>query len=395
METFKVSDGNGGQYDFTKNPDGSYDIVGTSGETFKVLFPSKLVLNTQTDPPQPANDRNFLLIDAAIKTYENKSKSVPDQNRGIGEGFGPGGGIGGSNLNEIPRSETPNNLDSYILNSPSKSLIYPLESGGQFNRNLDYFKLTAYEYTPDSSIVQDVNFLSSRIEDRATTALGTIYLPMQPSEDRSSVGYGPSGINQLQKIATQFFGETAKNPENILQNFKNALGKSGKAAESITANDIVAYFGGKSVGADLFTRATGKILNNNLELLFNGPELRTFSYNYVFNPRSEEESKTIRSMFKWLKKNMLAKNEGLFLKSPNFFKPEYKTFDSEGLIDHPFLNKIGYSFLTGLNINYIPDNSYMTYSNKSMTSYNLQLELTEINPIYSNAINLENDVMDF
>ena len=38
--------------------------------------------------------------------------------------------------------------------------------------------------------------------------------------------------------------------------------------------------------------------------------------------------------------------------------------------------------LTNCTVQYNPDGSYMTYDDGSMTSYNLQLNFSELNPIY-------------
>ena len=59
-------------------------------------------------------------------------------------------------------------------------------------------------------------------------------------------------------------------------------------AGGVTTNDIASYFAGQAIGNNkLFTRGTGKILNPNLELLFETPTLRTFNYNFQFTPREE------------------------------------------------------------------------------------------------------------
>ena len=51
--------------------------------------------------------------------------------------------------------------------------------------------------------------------------------------------------------------------------------------------------------------------------------------------------------------------------------------------EHPYMNKIKPCALTGLNVNYTPEGSYMTYEDGgSMTGYDLTLNFQEIEPIY-------------
>jgi hypothetical protein len=72
---------------------------------------------------------------------------------------------------------------------------------------------------------------------------------------------------------------------------------------------------------------------------------------------------------------------GLFLKTPSVFKLQYiygKTGDQ-----HPFLNKIKTCALTSFNVDYTPDGNYMTYNDDgSMTSYNVSMTFSELEPIY-------------
>jgi len=142
-----------------------------------------------------------------------------------------------------------------------------------------------------------------------------------------------------------------------------------------------AYFAGQAVGANITSRATGKVINPNLELLFSGPRLRTFNFNFNLTPRTEEESKEIRRIIKVFKKNMASQRSSsrLFLETPNIFKLEYIYSGNQ---QHPYLNKFKPCALTSFNVNYTPDGSYMTYQGGSLTSYDIQLSFAEIEPIY-------------
>ena len=62
-----------------------------------------------------------------------------------------------------------------------------------------------------------------------------------------------------------------------------------------------------------------------MELLFSGPTLRDFSYQFKFTPRFEKEAQTVRTIIKAFKRNMAPKGSagGTFLKSPNIFEIQY------------------------------------------------------------------------
>ena len=74
----------------------------------------------------------------------------------------------------------------------------------------------------------------------------------------------------------------------------------------------------------------------------------------------------------------------IFLGTPDIYDIKY-VFN--GGTDHPFLNKIKPCALTGFNVNYAPDGSFMTYQNGSMTSYGIDMQFDEIEPIYNDDIN--------
>ena len=156
---------------------------------------------------------------------------------------------------------------------------------------------------------------------------------------------------------------------------------------------LTAYFAGQAVGANLLGRA-GVIVNPNLEVLFNGPKLRTFSYNFNFTPRDDREAKTIRTIIKVVKKAMAPKRRkaAIFLNVPAVFKIKYLM---RGTTEHPFLNKIKPCAMVGFNVDYTPDGSYMTYGDGSMTSYKVSMNLAEIEPIYNDDIELDSQNMGY
>jgi len=267
------------------------------------------------------------------------------------------------------------------------SLWYPLTR----DSNLDYLKVTVLEYVvpglPGSgTFVTDSTESSRRKKSTGTT----VFLPMQPGiKDSNGVDWNEDRLNFLQ-------AKGAKAAINAINNIGNGdfaaaikgLGFDvGEAAKDLMGSAgigeyLTSYFAGQAVGANVIGRTAGAVLNNNLELLFQGPRLRTFNYNYKFTPREAREAQMVRDIIRLFKTESAVRRSdtGLFLVTPNVFDLEY--IHGPTGVQHPFLNEIKTCALTNISVDYTPDGSYMTYQDGSMTSYSVTLSFSELEPIY-------------
>lgn len=308
-----------------------------------------------------------------------------------------GGGPGdvGDQLSTIDNNETK----TETFSSSGEILRYPLKNNDE---DFDFLKITEFQYEPPglSSISSDKQFGSESTETRIKKFGGTVCLPMHSGiSDSNSVGWGNDSLNPVQAA----FGQLASNAITDLsqvQGFQDVINSAGNLmsgaidilqtglSDPNAKQYITQYFAGQAVGANIVGRTTGLTLNPNLELLFTGPNLRTFSYSYKLTPRDSKESEEIKKIILFFKKAMAAQksNSGLFLKTPSVFKLQYiygKTGEQ-----HPFLNKIKTCALTSFNVDYTPDGNYMTYNDDgSMTSYNISMSFSELEPIYRDDYN--------
>ena len=251
----------------------------------------------------------------------------------------------------------------------------------------------AGEYTDDTSSYGTLSTPSQRYtqEARKKNILATVRLPMTSGiSESNSVNWGNGDtLNSLQRGAANIAsaGIAAVGGQETWEKFfGESKSELKKMFGDIDDNQIKAFFAGQAVGANIFTRGTGMVLNPNLELLFNGPNLRTFQYNYNFTPREPAEAANIKNIIRFFKQNMAPKRSdgGTFLESPNIFQLKYLSGGEE----HPFLNNIKLTALTGFNVNYTPSNQYMTYAeNKSMTSYQVQMTFNELEPVLFDDFN--------
>ena len=136
-------------------------------------------------------------------------------------------------------------------------------------------------------------------------------------------------------------------------------------------------------GGNIEGRAYGSVNNNNLEVLFGGPGLRSFSFQFSFYPREPNEAIEVRKIIRTFKQSMSVKRSAnsLLLKAPHTFAISYLTAGKKA---HPYLNRFKECALTSCNIDYTPDGTYMTYGGdeKSMTAYRMTLSFSELEPIF-------------
>ena len=229
-----------------------------------------------------------------------------------------------------------------------------------------------------------------------------IELPIpQEVNDSNSVTWGEDRVNAIE-LATLSLAQKA---------MKGATGEEGQAQR---ARSFISAFTSGAVIGDLTTetqdalraslsgfainqlgsqvsaksvisRSTGQILNNNLELLFSGVNLRSFPFTFTFSPRSPKEADVVKAIIRSLKMSMAAKAgefngsaQGIFLKSPDLFQLDYL---KDGK-NHPFLNRFKLTALTGMSVNYTNAGTYASYNDGTPVNLRMNLTFKEINPIY-------------
>ena len=323
------------------------------------------------------------------KTYKDIFKKATEKNSANIKSSD----VGDGNLSWEP---TPTNRDANNRSTGSGRFIgrYPLNESHRVK--YDYLQVTALQHKANTAGTNTGGGFADA-EERSMARLGSVFLPMQPGlSESNAVNWGGQEANAFQAAAFRVAQGTIAEPKGFGAKAKklmsSAIDESENMIEGISRDDIAAYFAGQAVGnTSLFTRGTGKVLNPNLELLFGGPQLRQFNYNFRFTPREAREAREVKGIIKFLKKNMapIRMDGRLFLKTPNVFKLKYIFKNGR---QHPFLNKIKRCALMNMQVDYTPDGSYMTYDDGSMTSYNVTMTFGELNPIYQEDFDSSNDM---
>ena len=224
-----------------------------------------------------------------------------------------------------------------------------------------------------------------------------IELPIpQQITDSTSVTWGEDSMNIMQAAAAGLATQAIEDPAalvkalpEIAQNLKldGVSEDTVRAIKKSLAGQALDAAGTSVNAGSLLGRATGQVLNSNLELLFQGVTLRSFPFNITFSPRSNRESERVKDIIRHLKKSMVAKrgakafgmNGGIFLNPPDVFLLRYL---SNGK-DHPFLNVFKPCALTNMSVNYTGAGTYATYSDATPVNIKVSLMFKEINPVYA------------
>ena len=170
-----------------------------------------------------------------------------------------------------------------------------------------------------------------------------------------------------------------------------ASGASGALIKGTLASRVLAAGGIEVSPESLLARGKGIIPNANMELLFNAPALREFSFAWKMTPRDENEAKKIRHIIRFFKQGMAVRKlagkggsvtaggPSLFLGTPNVFHVQYKTNNDENIEG---LNRIKTVACTGCSINYTPDGVWSAYEKGQPVSTIMSLRFQELEPVY-------------
>jgi hypothetical protein len=232
--------------------------------------------------------------------------------------------------------------------------------------------------------------------------IGMITLPIPAGiSDSNTAGWQSGDLSMLQKATADFakglfeggFGGATQSAERTTGNLQGATasGDLQTAVKSIFLDNLTQ--------ANVTSRAFGAVLNNNTELLFSGPGLRSFSFIFFFYPRRKEEAIIVKQIIRAFKQAMSVKRSAtsLLLKAPHTFAIQYLTSKDGKAVAHPYLNRFKECALTSCNVDYTPDGTYMTYDGdeKSMTAYRLSLSFQELEPLFDDEYGSDDDNVGF
>ena len=220
----------------------------------------------------------------------------------------------------------------------------------------------------------------------------TIILPIpQQLSDTSAISWGDAGLNALEAFGVSVTqGVMTQGAEGIEQALSALKGNANtllsedvrKAVAAALSGEAIGLIGGNVSGSQLVSRATGQVFNPNLELLFEGVNIRSFPFSFEFFPRNPKEADQVKRIIRTFKKSMSARKSGntadIFIGAPDVFQLTFMKGGSK----HPFLNRFLPMALTNMNLSYTGSNTYSTFYDGTPTHMKLDLTFKELNPIY-------------
>tara|TARA_B100000427_G_C15486674_1_gene585623 strand:+ start:75 stop:1361 length:1287 start_codon:yes stop_codon:yes gene_type:complete len=280
---------------------------------------------------------------------------------------------------EVKLSESVNKLrsepaDKNTRNQFPKLLFYPITLR-QESPIQDVIKFSMMKYEP-KDVPQGLTF---KDRDQSRRTIGSCILPIPGGiSDGNQVSWNQDNMDPVAiakaEVALKTIKDGGEGFTGSISDIAGALGGTGK--DTIATLIAQAAAGGGS----LLTRTTGSVLNPNMELLFQGPSLRDFSFQFKLSPRSSKEAKQIIKIIRFFKQGMapIRSQSRLFLKSPHTFKLQY-LHDND---DHKYLNRFKECALQSCTVTY-GEAQYSTYEDGVLSSYNMNLSFKELEPVFN------------
>ena len=280
-------------------------------------------------------------------------------------------------------------------------LRYPLELF-----DTDYMMIRQFKYVPLSKYDQVSSQRERRADRRHKRSIGSVTLPI-PSQlvDANTVSWNNSNMNDLQMAGIRAgssimnSGAPIQAAQKIIDDGLTSLENNTGTAKQFIQNLILGQLPGINQSPnEILGRFQGQIINPNLELIFGGVTLRQFQYSFRLTPRNNRETLVVRSIIRFFKQGMSVKENptNFFLSAPNVFQPRFYNKDGQ---QHTFINTIKKCACTSFTVNYVPDNTFMTLPNSSMTAYEISMGFQELDPIidqdYAELDNNQDDVIGF
>ena len=308
-----------------------------------------------------------------------------------------------------------------------KNLQYPIDA--LYGGTQDHLVISMFKYKPPAF---DALFKKGGFKDIIDNGLprgtplkeyiNSVKLPMPNSiSDSNNVSWGEDSMNNLSAAITSYISQnlsTAAFGQGALALGGQAAGMDTKTlALLLTASRLGADLGDPEVQTLLNTAISSKLIgnlgfsvspetilargfgivpNSNIELLFNSPTLRDFSFQYRLSPRSKDEALKVNQIIRFFKQGMAAKKldgkggaQSYFLGTPNVFKLRYRT---EGDKQISGVNKIKVCALTGFSVNYAADGNWAAYDEGQPVSSIINMSFKELEPIYDT--DYQEDILD-
>lgn len=169
------------------------------------------------------------------------------------------------------------------------------------------------------------------------------------------------------------YNEIVLNPlaeGNALTNLPGLVSAAAKAVASIGGNDVT----------KLFLKAQGLAINPNQQVMFDSIPLREFSFEFIFMPKSKQETDDVKEIIKAFKEfsrpRTVEGTYGMIFVPPSIFEIDFRFLNGR----NQYVNKVADSVCTNVEIDYAP-NGWSTHQDGSPVNIKMKLQFKELSLI--------------
>ena len=343
-----------------------------------------------------------------VQNEENPSALAFAQQREMRQKFNNAGGKASSQLLQYPLGFDTEQDHLKITRHEYRRPDINMSKSGNVKKNVTVRDPAGFAEYEDPNMgygspvkSKDYNTAGDTVAGRL---LGSILLPMPKVADVNGVEWGKSeltisglaALGAASKIDLGgFFSGKTNEARRSDKEIRDALqgdggtnvagssvveGLRGVAAQSISGLANAVF--GSNLDADTFlARTSGRVLNPNAEVLFQGPVIRDFSFSFTMIARDKNEGEEIRKIIRFLKLGMAPKfRSTTFLTNPDVFLLEYRSGNSVLNTVNRF-NPGGLALQT-MSVDYSPNGYWSAYRDSQPVQLKMDLSFTELRPIY-------------
>ena len=236
------------------------------------------------------------------------------------------------------------------------------------------------------------NSLGNNLTSRVTDSIA-IYLPPNVTD---------SYANSYNATETGFLGFMLASGGKFLDQFrqKDMMSASGTALSALSGvfeealkqsgSALIETFTAAEGGYELANKIFGRSANPYLEVLYGGPQLRTFNYSFKFAPKNEDEKNDVQKiiqMFRFHSAPEHRNDHNMFLGLPSEFDIHYMYQAEDGVAnENTHYPKIATCVLQSVTTNFTP-NGVKSHADGSPVVITMDLQFLETELITKDHIN--------
>jgi len=222
-----------------------------------------------------------------------------------------------------------------------------------------------------------------------------IYLPPNVT-DSTSVGYTNAEMGVIGAAAAGAADVVTALRTGDISSLATTLGGAAKDLLATAGLNLGSEFIGTLAGVDpeglkgFAKKAFGQASNPYMEVLFEGVEMRTFTYNFTFSPRNADETEDVKKIIEMFRFHMLPELNGgssAFMTLPSTFDIHYMyQMGSNEARENDYYTKIATCVLKGCDVDYTPG-GVKSFASGAPTQITMNLTFQETEMLTKQHVN--------